>query len=371
MRFCRECGTIIATVVVTLGLTGCAAFGGNQIDMEEITEVEVSGFDGAGNLDISVDKDEIRWAMEDEEVPDDVQDSLLSSIEVSASEDKNLSNEQEVTISLKYNERAAKRAKIKFKNEEWTYTVEGLDEAEAFDPFDYVTVNFTGNSPAVMVDVNPQSTSGKGTLNFTADKVSGLANGDKITVTCDIDEEKWATKGYKITQTSKEYTVEGMPTIVTSVKDIKDDDLTNMKEAAEELIQPYIDETLEYGFDTTGLKYIGSMVLSKKELRGNSGNNEVILMYSFTVSGGKENFEETTGYLPIRFTDVTLSTDVSLSYGDVREAYSTAGGYKMYNNNFNALRGYDDASIMYNELIGNKTNNYNVDMEDKLSELFN
>lgn len=359
---------IIAVVVVIIaGLVAKNTVFAPKIDLEECLLVDVTGFDGAGRLEIDIDYDTLMWEISDmnDNISDDKINELVSSISFEPSEDENLSNGQEITIKLKYNSKLAARSKIKIASDEWTYTVEGLEEVKEVDPFEYVDVTFNGTAPTVEATYSAKQVPDLGTLDYEFDIKEGLSNGDVVTLSCVSNEENIVGKGYKLTSTTKTYTVENMAEYVTDPATISGDYLTNLQDIAIEMVNEDVEGLDEFEFATSTPVYEGLVVSSPKTFSTYGEKNQVFLIYSATVAGGKEDFEEMTFYFPIKFNDVEIMADGTMSYSRCDKAYYLSN--ILYDNNNRVFPGYDDATLMYSEKISNSNNN--IVMSDGLSEI--
>ncbi|MBE5911693.1 zinc ribbon domain-containing protein [Pseudobutyrivibrio sp.] len=368
----KSIAAIIAVVVVIIAcLVAKNTVFAPKIDLEECLLVDVTGFDGAGRLDIDIDYDTLMWEISDmnDNISDDKIYELVSSISFEPSEDENLSNGQEIKIKVKYKESLAKKCKVKFNAEDITYTVEGLNEVTEIDPFEYVNVFFEGYSPNGSVEIQADGIEDIGALSYEADKTEGLANGDTVTVKCTSEESRYNELGYKFTQTSKEYTVEGLEAYVTSPSEIDEATLARLQEKAlAEITDDLSYVTDLYEIEHTDYTYEGMVVLTGKEMgQWNKNDNEVILIYSTTASC--EDFETTTFYLPYRFEDVIKYEDGTIDYQNDEAVYESNGDYYFGAGDY--YKGYDDASTMFTELVRNNTDDYDYEISSDLEDLYN
>ncbi len=60
--------------------------------------------------------------------------------------EEGLTNGDKVTLTFVYNNDAYKNIGVRLKGKSITYTVEGLDEVEVFDPFDGLEISYRGYS---------------------------------------------------------------------------------------------------------------------------------------------------------------------------------------------------------------------------------
>lgn len=113
------------------------------------------------------------------------------------------------------------------------FTVSGLGNVEELDPFENVTVNFSGISPRI--SANSMNTDNaieliKNSFDYKISQTSNLKLGDVITVTAEykagITDETLLKRGFTLLKSKRTYLVEKVDAYATKVKDV---DLTNIK----------------------------------------------------------------------------------------------------------------------------------------------
>lgn len=113
------------------------------------------------------------------------------------------------------------------------FTVSGLGNVEELDPFENVTVNFSGISPRI--SANSMNTDNaieliKNSFDYKISQTSNLKLGDVITVTAEykagITDETLLKRGFTLLKSKRTYLVEKVDAYATKTKDI---DLTNIK----------------------------------------------------------------------------------------------------------------------------------------------
>lgn len=193
--------------------------------------VTYSGTDGYGTAEINTSKCE-----------QIVLDNFTFSI-TSSSDNGNLSNGDTITvvancISASYNpddstiEYNGKKY-IVAKSSSSEFTVTDLGNVKELDPFENVTVDFTGISPRVSVSgMNTDNASDliRNLFDYTISQTSDLKLGDVITVHAEykpgFDEEDLLKEGYTLLKNQRTYIVENVDEYTTKVKSI---DLTNIQ----------------------------------------------------------------------------------------------------------------------------------------------
>lgn len=362
---------IVAAILIVVNIT-------STINLNDFVTIEVEGYDGYGTAMISIDwdamkakyGDKVKFTKEAKEEMgalggflDGVSafDGLRGSIYVSLDTDEDLSNGDEIHYTWDIDDELFKYVSCKLKYTEGTYTVEGLEEAQTFDPFADLTVTFEGistngelNMEYAGEELNP--------YDFSCDTAYGLANGDTVTITLDdyLVEYCLLELGKIPSAMEKTYTVEGLSEYVTDFSAIPQEFLDSMKKEAEDAIYAYTAQ--EYGSDYTlgELTYGGyvlSAVSSATDFYGTL--NDLCLIYTGTVSGKEEELPATTVYYPVEFTDI-LSTNGEMSYDELEgiRGYASLSGYWFSTDGYlNPVVCYDDVSTWYGD-------NYNVTSGD-------
>lgn len=367
-------GGIAAIVAVILIVTNITS----TINLNDFVTIEVDGYNGYGTAFISVDwdameakyGDKVKFSKEAKEglgafggFLDGISafDSLRGSVDVSLDTDEGLSNGDEIHYTWDIDDELFQYVSCKLKYTEGTYTVEGLKEAETFDPFADLTVTFEGistngelNMEYAGEELNP--------YDFSCDTAYGLANGDTVTITLDdyLVEYCLVELGKIPSAMEKTYTVEGLSEYVTDFSAIPQEFLDSMKKEAEDAIYAYTAQ--QYGSDYTlgELTYGGyvlSAVSSATDFYGTL--NDLCLIYTGTVTGKEEELPATTVYYPVEFTDI-LSTNGEMSYDELEgiRGYASLSGYWF------STDGYLNPVVCYEDLATYYGDNYHVTSGD-------
>ena len=153
-------------------------------------------------------------------------------------------------------------------------TVSGLTEMTSFDPFEYITVSFTGISPNGSIQVE-QAGMPVGTLQFICEESGHIMTGQ--TVTLKIDSTGYgdivdfcAKYGYTPSRLSCEYTADSLNRYATSLDDVSEEVLVRVDRAAEDFMQAYANKGMS-GFPNSdyyrGVTRVGSAIISRKDLK--------------------------------------------------------------------------------------------------------
>ena len=200
------------------------------------------------------------------------------------------------------------------------YTVEGLDEMEDYDPFEYISVTFSGTSPDTTLNIT--NNTGIEDLEFEADKYDKLKLGDTVTITAKgyYDEdpaELCAYEGKNLTVTSKEYTVENVPKYADQLSEIPQDMLDKMDQNAQDKLNAYAANNWSDEEKLVGISLEGEYFLYVKDgadtydyWSGESTYNKLFLVYKVSVEAGGKAYEY---YYYSRFSNIIIMEDGTCS----------------------------------------------------------
>ena len=199
----------------------------------------------------------------------------------------------------------------------------------AVDPFETLKLSFSGRSPrasVMLIDNNEKYLYGSemqgwhSIFEFTADKTENLKNGDVITVTA---KQVYGEDKYYLSQTEKEYTVEGLDLELTKIADIRSGDIDSLVKKCD----GFIDKDATEWNDNVKLKdkkFIGCCLLTGKDddwLPGTSKSNYLYFVYKidYTATGvpedSKDDKKQTiddTYYTFFKIESAALNSDGSL-----------------------------------------------------------
>lgn len=297
----------------------------------------------------------------------------------------NLSNGDTVTYSWDVEqfpeelEQLEKAIGCKVKCDPVEFTVSGLEEIKTTDPFENVSVTFSGVSPNGTVQITNDATDEMGrSLSFSADKVAGLSNGDKITVSVSnySSDEYYAEKyGTVLSPAKKEYTVEGLAHYVTSIDEIPVDTLEKMKKQADDNFNAYHAKNFSDTEILKGREFIGTYVLSQKDTSQSFGST-VYLCYRVDVEDYYEDNEVlydqvNTYYTLCGFEDVTIADDgtanVDLSNYSSPESDPYQYASCEFGEGYYFKNGYSSLDDMYKDVVLKQSDRYNV--ENKVKDI--
>ena len=336
--------------MVVFALSGC---GSTTIDLNKYVTIEAEGYDSMGTLTCTFDYDAFEKDYDGKikanvksndggtaamialelEFGGEVTDVLLDyCVDYQPDKRSELSNGDVVNIKWDCEDEDAKKYfNVQLKYSDIQYTVKGLTEVGTFDPFEYVSVEFSGASPdgTAAISQNYDKTEMQ-YISFSADKSSGLSNGDKVTVTArvqgNIDSfvEQFGTIPSPL---KAEYTVEGLPSYVSSAAEIDAEALDAMKQTVENAYKYLVDNRsngwlIYWGRDSRdeliSFTYLGNYFLVRKDTVAKGEQNSLYLVYKVDVVLYNPDDKGTSGtpgcfYYFAKFDNLTLNGDGTLA----------------------------------------------------------
>ena len=351
-KIVKRAGLISGIILSAFVIGGC----GKTVDLNHCVEVKVSGIDGKGKAEVTVDYDKMETLLAKElniEVKDkDIEniEDLGSAVDGLSKIDQaencvnfqvqpadNLKNGDKITVKSIIDEEKAKELGIKFKFSEIKKEVSGLQTAIVISQeelFKDVIVEFTGASPDAAVQIRNMSKDKiLSEISFQADKTSDIQKGDTVTVTATIPSEL-EEQGYVFENTSKEYKVEKVDSYVQKFEDLPEEDLKKIMNQAKDMVEA----NLKTGKLSTsfykGNELAGTMErfdsISEPQLEKSyfchmkdgitslwETKNKMYITYSFNVTGmhmfgPKEDYQNC--YIRIACEDLILTKEGDLQF---------------------------------------------------------
>lgn len=322
MKKTLRVATIVALLFMAMGtLTGC---GKKQIDVMEGIELEFNGVDGYGTVNIT---DKYAWeeaALEAAgltEGMDSDNDSkafnaikgvyaIESAVEYEINPKDNLSNGDEVTVTVKVDNESVEEYKIEFTGEEKKFTVAGLKEVEEIDLFKGVEVKFEGFAPYVKATLSTQNANNVVYVNYTIDKRENLTVGDTVVVTAEFDAESLLQQGYMAVENTKEFVLSECDRYVTELADIPSEMVDKMNKQFEDAIRAQVANTWEDKEGLESIEFKGAYLLTEKEGVGSETKNAYYGVYRINVN---TNGEEFSYYSYCQFKNIIILKDGTCS----------------------------------------------------------
>lgn len=271
-------------------------------------------------------------------------------------------------------------------------------DKEQISPFDDLQVTFTGIVPNSEVKIS----GGNSKITYTANKTSGVKNGDEIEVTAELASPSMEER-YQLLETSKTYTVSGLSAYAMKLAEIPEDSLNKIRSQAEDVINARVcgssmhkaDTTAvdSYSFEQESLDFIGYYFLSGKPGFKVSTYNRLFCVYKMKYSvtayeyeAGREgsprkteeHFTDSQEFYTLcvidnimLLEDGTCSFDLS-SLGITSDwvaldaRFCNYYGYKIGGGAAYSWHGYPDIDTMFNAAVTSQIANY--DYENTVKE---
>lgn len=383
IRNIKKVVVIAFMAAVMYALTAC---GTTTIDLNKYIEIESAGYDSYGTVKYEFDDeafikdygDKIKITTKDKELLDYIGAgentnpySLLRWKCVGYRMDKlsGISNGDTLTLHWNCNDELAQDAfncQLKYKDIE--YTVSNLKDVEKFDPFEHVEVSFQGISPDGTVTVTPEyDVKEMQYIKITTDKDSGLREGDTITLKATLQGEETEfveSFGCFPSVSEKEYTVKGLATYVTSVKDIPQDVNENMRKHGEDIFRSYVASDWSEKVLMKGVSCVGNYFLTRKDGMRADYNNYIYYVYRVGAETGDSAFDF---YYFVSYTDILLLPDGTCTVDF--SSYGTPGGWRDgmgFRKDGYYFEGAEKLESMFNKCVVRKIDQY--EYEDTVVE---
>ena len=314
----------------------------------------VNGYNNYANIYYDNLSNVIDWAKFDVEFAEELNKkkdykgytymSLLNMDEFEFAVDKteNLKNGDTVTVTVNTKQEVyeiGEYLKIEIKPVSFKYTVSGLKDVNAFDPFKYVSVYTSGGNGDISVswqvpeglneelDVKGFSVQDNdGYLALLKDgyiianvdfywssesNTSGLKNGDIVTLQCSCDEsEKLVSENnIYIVNYSKQYKIDKVGEYINKDFAMSAEDLEKFKSSAKAKIDDYANGSDYYD----NIKFVEARIYDLKDKTNSSSSfkNAVVLLYSYQYTDWYD--DKVTSYLYVEYENV-VGADGKVEY---------------------------------------------------------
>ncbi len=369
---------LAALIPLSLALVGC---GKTTINVNDYLTLSCDGYDTVGNATYVLDYEQLvrdnLKAFKLEETANEM-DIMSAAVAVDAVLEGALDKTDNITngdtITFKWDESMDLTAfeelyPVKLEYSDETLEVSGLAQAEAFDPFDFVSVSYEGIAPSGSLRINVSNDILNG-LQFTADKTEGLSNGDTvtITVTSTYGEDLASyclTQGKLPSQTEKTFTVEGLSSYPMALSEIPADSLEKMDKHAQDCLNAYIAGEWDNPASCKNITMIGNYFLAPKDPSIYTyTKNYLYYVYKIDV----ENDVHTMSYYYYAYyTDLMLMEDgtCSLNLNNIVTPDGSAFFGSVFGDGFIQddlfYVGFQDLDSMFYEQVTSKIDQYNYE----------
>lgn len=362
-----------AMLLCTAAFSGCGAV---TVDLNDYLTVDFDGYDTVGKAKASVDIDSLlRDNAEALKIDEDdfvaaftAYDDFYSKLEGTLDKKEELSNGDKVKFTWddidtkKFKEKYS--IKLKFSDEE--FVVSGLEEAEEFNPFDYIKVTYEGFAPYGKLNISKEGNMPV-SVSYEADKADHLGNGDKVLIKAvgyDDFEEYCLSRGYIPTATEQEFTVSGLASYAGSLGDIPTDAFDKMDAHAQDTLNAYVAKNWAKSETFKGMKLIGNYFLTPKDPSISTDTyNYIYYIYKVTAT----NVDTETDfdyYFYARYDSIILLEDGTCSFDLSSIDYPQSGWFTSYDTfkvGGYVYAGYEDIDTLFNKLVTSKIDKYSYE----------
>ena len=355
-----------------------------EVDLNKYITVNLNGYNTMGTAEVSFDYDafdedfndkiivktnegsdeEINFELKLGSKPMNVFVNYCFDFETDKTD--NLSNGDVIKITWDCDDNNAKEyfgCTLKYSDIE--YKVEGLEDMAAFNPFEYVEVEFEGADPYGKVNVKADSDQKEiQYIEFSVDKEYDLSNGDKIVVTANVSDIDGFIEEFNAipNPASKEYTVEGLPAYAKSISDFDESALNELKTKAEEIYKARWNDLEGNMNGLKNLTYVGNYFLTKKEEDPSLKANQIYMLYKVDAEFDGKVYPH---YVFVKFMDVAINAEGKCEadferYEEVSNRWEPTGEWGFY------YYGYGTLDELFNDTVAKLSADYVY--EKKISE---
>lgn len=237
-----------------------------------------------------------------------------------------------------------------------------IEEADPFENFEVTVDEFSNISPfgrLANVDTGSgkfYSSAGKSYVTYTADRYRDLKNGDTVTVTAEL-QPQYEDK-YVLTETEKEFVIEGMPEYIQSVEDIPQETYEKMNTA---LCDTYTANLAKYhSAAINDMELLGNYVFAAKSSAVSGYKNYIYFVYKITA-----DFSERDASVGVKeyYWCAYYGNVITLQDGTVSADYSELNMGSMDDFTVNAMyiEGCDDLDTLFSKNVTAQTDKYNYE----------
>jgi len=278
-------------------LTGC---GKTVVSLNDYITITSTGYDSKGTASVDFDKDafledyegKIKLAKKSSEMSElglligETPAEMLYEFCIGKGLDKSteLSNGDEITLKWYCDDALAEENfNVTLEYEEIPYTVENLQQITKFNPFNNLTVTFSGIDPDGIISLNAANLCDEmESIYFTASKNSGIRMGEKVTVTAHYygDEASFISRyGSVLSETTKEYECKDLGYYITDVEDIPKEVEKQFIELGKKAFLKYVNQCWNTPDSVIDITCVQTYFLHAKEQLFGYPDNYLFLVY--------------------------------------------------------------------------------------------
>lgn len=312
MKTLKRCILMGALIVATFMLTGC---GKTTVNLNDYVSIKTEGYDSIGTAEIVFDyekfDDDFDGKIKRDGKEVDTDRFLEKCIEeMTLSQTSGLSNGDVVTLEWEVDEdRALEKYNCELEYSDIEFEITDLTPVQDFNPFDYITVSFSGMEPNGQMTYDIEDRAEFSYISVSSDKSYNLKIGDEVTVTVDVWDEYALIKecGVRVSETTKTYTITRLDEYVTSMDQVSKESMDKLIDLGEAAVY----DSAEYEDSIQEVTYVGYYFLTNSNPERKS-DNYIYLLYKVNGNGPKtgESYEY---YMHIRYKEFKLKTDDTCS----------------------------------------------------------
>jgi len=305
---------VLSVCLLVIILSAC---GSTKINPEDYLTVSYSGMNSKGTANISLDYSSLESAILDDDSSTSGSEigylanalKIETAVSVDADNKSDLSNGDEITVTVSCDEDTAKELNFSFSKTTITYTVEGLAEATTVDVFKDIKINVVGYEPYASIDILNNSTDEfLSTVTYTAEPDSDLKNGDTVTITANYSEGLAELHYYVVSEDSMTYTVPDIDGYVTSYDQIDASTLASLDQEAIDFVEAQI---------INNTSRILSNVIGSVKTINNSGTPKIETVYFLTSKGSSYDTEYANMFIAVCSAEINASIYWSDDYNGI------------------------------------------------------
>lgn len=344
---------VVLTVLLILKFT---VFTKEELSLARYAIVGVEGFDGNAKATVALDDTGLYKALCGKDATDaDRQEyeEFVNSVTCFIDKNDKLSNGDNIKVSVEYDKEVADRLGVRVDITEREYRVSGLRTGVELDLFEDVKIITGGISPFVYVTcINESDDEYLKSLEYTIDKTSGLAIGDEITITCNIDKDRAESLNYYYDTNELKYTITVADAYVNDLNGIDMDIINGLEE---ENVAVIINETADTTYHMSYKVTLNSSYLYRDNneeavgfklyeviLADNATNveqeheNYVFAIYRGSIALPKytteaDPYDYIDAYFCFKYSDAVISKDGEflMATNNPENRYACAGSYEL------------------------------------------
>lgn len=364
----------VSALAAVLAITGFIVFlvlvNKVKINLNDYLTISYSGYDSMGEADYKINYKKLiedyaeKLDLNNQNAKIAFEFALEECVTLELSKEEQLSNGDSISLKWKVDNRLFKDkygCTLEYKST--TEKVSGLQEMTEYDPFEKLGISYEGMAPHGKVKIN-KSDIEYYWLKYTVTPSEGLTNGDKVKVTIEYNDEvqqHCKKEGIKIVSTEKEYNVEGLSKYVDDFSEIPDEQLSKMKNQAEDTLKSYVAANWVETESLKAANFLGCYLLSAKgDVGYGEAKNYLYLIYQIDVSNSEGEFSY---YYYTRFDSMYITGEGDFVVDLLKYSVPKGGGsYHLYGEAFKHGKyyylGYENLDLLFNACVTTKLEKY-------------